>query len=78
MPEKKHSRGRHGRILEPTRLPDDVRAVPGKWVAIKDGELVAVRETPGQLLVELKERGIRGARVLRAPAEHDVELVGLG
>lgn len=66
------------RRARPRRLPVAVREMPGKWVAVKDGEVVAARETPDQLLSELRRRGVRGARILRAPGEGDVELVGLG
>lgn len=64
--------------LRPRRLPPEIREAPGNWVAMKDGKVVAIRPTPDELIMELREKGIRGATMLRAPAETDVELVGLG
>lgn len=64
--------------LAPTRLPEDFRQYPGKWVAIEDGQIVAVRATPDELVEVLDKQGRRGATVMRVPTEHDKELVGLG
>lgn len=64
--------------VTPRRLPSAVREAPGKWVAIKDGEVVAIHETPYKLLAELHSKGVVDAEILRAPGEHDVELVGMG
>jgi PII-like signaling protein len=51
---------------------------PGLWVAVKEGSVVAARQTPHALVLELAERGITGATIKRAPADCEPELVGLG
>ena len=67
-----------GQVTGPIRLAEAARHYPGKWVAIKDGEVVGVRETPDQLVDELFRREIQGAYIVRMPSELDHELVGLG
>jgi hypothetical protein len=52
--------------------------VPGKWVALYNGEIIEVRETLDALTVALEERGLSDVTVLRAPAEGETEMVGLG
>ena len=64
--------------VEPIRLADLLRQVPGKWVALRNGEIVDARETLDQLVQSLKERNIKDVTVMRAPAEHEPELVGFG
>ena len=66
------------RQMKVVRLADLLSQCPGKWVAIKNDEIVAVRETPDQLVQDLHDRGIEDATIMRAPAETEPELVGLG
>jgi hypothetical protein len=67
---------------EPVDLASRLQGFQGKWVAVKDGEVVAAAETMDRLLLTLHEsqRGpaVRNATILRVPAEHEAELVGLG
>jgi uncharacterized protein DUF5678 len=65
------------------REPDESLAViqrqyAGSWIALKDGRVVEARRSPYELMMILRERDIRDVTVIRAPAEHEVELVGLG
>ncbi len=64
--------------LEPIRLTQLMRQCPGKWVALRNGEILEVRETFDQVIVALHERDITDATILRSPEEHEMELVGLG
>lgn len=43
-----------------------------------NGEVVEGRDTFDQLVMALQERELTNVTVMRVPAEHDVELVGLG
>jgi hypothetical protein len=67
-----------GPRLEPVRLSELMHQCPGKWVALRDGQILEVRETFDQLVLALHERAITDATILRSPDEHEVELVGLG
>jgi hypothetical protein len=69
------SRGRH---LEPIRLSELMHECPGKWVALRNGEIIEVRETFDAVVFALHEQGITDATILRSPEEHESELVGLG
>jgi hypothetical protein len=60
------------------RYAEIQREYPGMWVAVRDGEVIAARETPHRLALDLRERGITDATIFRAPAENEPELVGLG
>ena len=64
--------------LEPVRTADLLRSCAGKWVAMHNGEVVEGRDTFDQLVMALQERELTNVTVMRVPAEHDVELVGLG
>lgn len=66
------------RSMEPVRLADELRQCPGKWVAMRDGELIEVEETPDRLLMALHRREINDAVIMRAPAEHEPEMVSFG
>lgn len=66
------------RHLDPIRLGALLKDVPGKWVALRGGEIVDVGETFDQVILSLHAREIRDATVIRAPAEAEAELVGLG
>jgi len=66
------------RNLEPVHLAEALRQVPGKWVAVRKGEIVEVRETFDRLMLALAERELDDVTVLRSPDTHESELVGLG
>lgn len=63
-------------------LAGSLRGFEGRWVAVKDGKVVAAAETMDRLLLTLQESqlgsSVRNATVLRVPAENEAELVGLG
>ncbi len=64
--------------MQPVDLAEELRQCAGKWVALKGGQVVEVRETPYELVMALHERRIDDAPVLRAPAPNEPELVGFG
>ena len=64
--------------LEPVRTVRLLHDVPGKWVAIRDGEIVEVRDTFDQVIMALHERDITDATVLRSPDPREPETVGAG
>jgi hypothetical protein len=64
--------------MEPVRIAEALREYPGKWVAIKDGQVVEARETADQLALALHDRDVTGATIIRSPGEDEPELVGLG
>lgn len=66
------------RKMSPVDLSEELRQCAGKWVAVKGGRVVEVRETPYALVMALHERGIDDATILRAPASNEPELVGFG
>ena len=63
---------------DPIALAPLLRQVPGKWVALRNGEIVEARETLDKLVISLKERDITGVTVVRSPDQGEVELVGFG
>lgn len=64
--------------LQPVLLGDAVRGFKGKWVGLKDRKVVEARDTADAVYLTLRERGIRGATIMRVPAIGEPELVGLG
>jgi hypothetical protein len=78
MPSDSHEEDEEVRKLAPVDLSDALRECAGKWVAVRGGKVVEVRETPYQLVMALHDRQIDDATVLRAPASHEAEFVGLG
>jgi hypothetical protein len=64
--------------LQPVLLRDAVRGFEGKWVALKDKTVVEARDSADAVYLALRERGIRGATIMRVPAIGEPELVGLG
>lgn len=62
----------------PIHLGELLRGFAGKWVAIRDGEVVEVADTPYALVARLRERSIEDASVIRAPAEGEPEMVAFG
>lgn len=51
---------------------------PGCWLAVREGKVIAARDTPHALVYELERRGIHDATVFRSPGQQELELVGLG
>lgn len=66
------------RSMQPVLLRDAVAGFEGKWVALKDRRVVEARDTADAVYLALRERGIRGATIMRVPAIGEPELVGLG
>jgi len=64
--------------VAPIALAELLQQVPGKWVALHNGEIVDTRDTLDQLVSSLKEREIKDVTVIRSPGERESELVGLG
>lgn len=60
------------------RLVDGFYDYPGMWIGVKDGRILEVRRTPDEVVEALHRKNVVGALVMRVPAEHDKELVGLG
>jgi hypothetical protein len=63
-----------------TPLSEVLAAVPGRWVAIDrtTNEMRAVAATPYELQAKIRELGLQGVAVVRAPDPREPELVGLG
>jgi hypothetical protein len=66
------------RHLEPVKLSELLRQVPGKWVAIRGDEIIEARDTFDAVVFALTQRGIDDATIMRSPAEFEAEMVGLG
>lgn len=68
------------RHVEPIRITDLVRQVPGKWVAIRAHEIVEVADSLDHLMNALTVRCIEpsSVTVMRSPVESETELVGFG
>lgn len=64
--------------LEYVRLAELLRGFEGKWVAIRAGEIIEARETPDQLVMALRARGVTDVVVMRSPGLDEPEMVGLG
>jgi len=71
--------------MDPLRLSELLRGFEGKWVALKwvalkEGEVIAAADNSDALFMQLRAKKIRNASVLRVPTqqEHRAELVGLG
>lgn len=62
------------------RLAEAFTECAGQWVAVtrNSGKVIAARPTPYELSAYLKEHGIRGVDMLRAPAVGEPEVVGFG
>jgi hypothetical protein len=69
---------REVRKMTPVRIADVLRQAPGKWVALKGGQLVAAQTTPDALYLDLQEKHITDATIIRSPGEHEPMLIGLG
>jgi hypothetical protein len=66
--------------MKPLPLPELLRGLEGKWVALRNGEVIAAADTSDALFKRLRAKRIVDAAVLRVPTEldHGTELVGLG
>jgi hypothetical protein len=51
---------RPGERVEPVRRPTELDDFIGKWVAMKDGQVVAVAESSRALVYEVHKLGDRG------------------
>ena len=71
-------RNRSIRVMKPIRIADDLAGLAGQWVAVKDGRVVESGNTPDAVGMKLRSKQIRGATILRVPAEGEPELVGIG
>lgn len=67
-------------VDEHLRLEQAFTECAGQWVAVdrRTGAVVAARPNPYELAAHLKENGIRGVDVVRAPDHHEPEVVGIG
>ncbi len=66
------------RNLEPVRLAAILHEVPGKWVAIQNGEIIEARDTLDALVTSIHYHDLGEVTVIRSPAETEAEMVGLG
>lgn len=66
------------RAVEPIRIAELAKQVPGQWVALRDGAIIEVAVSLDQLMSALTVRGISDVTVMRSPVESEAELVGLG
>jgi hypothetical protein len=66
--------------VRPLPLPELLRGLEGKWVALRGEEVIEVGDSSDALLKRLRSRQIRDAAVMRVPSErdHDAELIGFG
>ena len=66
--------------LEPVPRPADLDNFIGKWVAVKDGAVVAVADTSRALVYEVHKlgEGARGAVVQYVAPPADSFMVGVG
>ncbi|HEX9776118.1 MAG TPA: DUF5678 domain-containing protein [Actinomycetota bacterium] len=62
--------------MKPVTLSAALGGLAGKWVAVKNGQPIAVSSTPDELYMHLHQKGIRDATILRVPAENEPEIVG--
>lgn len=74
-----HGKGQGVRRMEPVRIVAvDLQGLEGKWIAIREGKVIAAKDSSDAIFMWLRSRQIRDASVLRVPAENEPELVGLG
>jgi len=65
------------RKMEPVRRPS-LEGLEGKWVAIRDDQVVAAAERPDDLYRNLHAKQIKGTTMVRVPGSGEPEMVGLG
>lgn len=75
----RYSRGM-GKGATKSPLASVLAEVPGCWVAIdrRTNAPRAVAETPYKLTAMIRDQGLNGVAIVRAPDATDPELVGLG
>jgi hypothetical protein len=61
-------------------LPEILRGLEGKWVALRGDEVIEVGDSSDALLKRLRAKRVRNYAVMRVPSEleHDAELIGFG
>jgi hypothetical protein len=64
--------------LEPIRTAHLARELRGKWVAMRNGEVIEAGDSFDAVMLTLHRQDITDVTVMRIPDEHEVELVGLG
>ena len=64
--------------VTPIRMAYLLSQVPGQWVALRNGRIIEARPTLDELMGVLESKAITNATVMRAPAEGEAELVGMG
>lgn len=76
----RRSRYRRGMSTTVIPLSEVLAAVPGCWVAVDrvTNEARAVADSPYELAAKIRQRGLEGIAVVRAPDPSEPELVGLG
>lgn len=75
--------GRHrgpGRGVEPARRPAELDEFRGKWVAVKDGKVIAAAATSLELVSEVRRQGPRaqGAVAQYVPEASNTIIIGVG
>jgi hypothetical protein len=52
----------------------------GQWLAVdrKTGDVIAARSSPYELTAFVKSEAIHSVDIVRAPSEHEPEMVGFG
>lgn len=71
--------GRHRRV-EPVRQPPELHEFRGKWVAVKDGRVVAAANSSLELVSEVRRQGplMKGAVAQYVPEPSDTIIIGVG
>jgi hypothetical protein len=71
---------RSGRRVEPVRHPHNLDEYEGCWVAVKNGEVVAVAKTSRELVYAVHQRGdqAKGAVAQFVPPVSGAAMVGVG
>lgn len=69
--------GRHRR-LEPVRQPPELHEFRGKWVAVKDGRVVAAANSSLELVSEVRRQLLKGAVAQYVPEPSDTITIGVG
>jgi Family of unknown function (DUF5678) len=66
--------------MKPLPLPELLKGLEGKWVALRRGEVIEAADTSDALFKRLRSKRIQDAAVMRVPTEgdHGTELVGVG
>ena len=65
---------------KPLPLPEILRGLEGKWVALRADEVIEVGDSSDVLLERLRSKRIHNYAMIRVPTEleHDAELIGFG